>query len=171
MRKNSIYFYEGETEKKLIITLKDECKIPHGKLKKFNFWQKDVKSVVRSVSKTSTLYIIFDTDASNPTECDRFTNNINTLEKEVAKVYLIAQHENLEDELCFSCSKSNQLQLFQDFYNTRDRDGFKRGFIRENNLFHKLQSNNFDFETLWARSDIYSNKLVSLSTKIKTQFP
>ena len=109
MRKNSIYFYEGETEKKLIITLKDECKIPHGKLKKFNFWQKDVKSVVRSVSKTSTLYIIFDTDASNPTECDRFTNNINTLEKEVAKV----QENMYTKEEALKLAKSFSLLLKQ----------------------------------------------------------
>jgi len=157
----NIYFYEGETEEKLIKALKKENCIPQGKLQKFNFWHKEAARIVRKISQGSVLYIIFDTDRVEATACQQFLKNIRQLvsEKKVKEINLWAQHGNLEKELCYACLKRDRSQLFRDFYDTTDEGTFKASLIKESNLFKKLSNNNFDIKRLWSREDIYLSDL------------
>ena len=167
MNLRHVYYYEGKTEEKLISTLKSVGNIPHGKLQKFNFWQTEATKIIRKVSDFSVLYIIFDTDIVDVKSTEKFLSNMKLLarEKKVKKIYLLAQHENLEDELFFSCAKKNLVQLFKDFYDTKNSDEFKGKLIKESNLANKLKINNFDVKKLWSRKDIYSSILSSINNR------
>lgn len=167
MNLRHVYYYEGETERKLISTLKNDGDILHGKLQKFNFWQTEATKIVRKISGSSVLYIIFDTDTINVKSTEKFILNMKLLvgEKKVKEIYLIAQHQNLEDELRFSCTKNNLVQLFKDFYNINSSEEFKAKLIKESNLSNKLKNNNFDVKKLWSRKEIYSSALSCISNK------
>ena len=163
---SDIYYYEGETEKKLISALKNKRCIPPAKPKKFNFWERDAASIMRNVNRNTTLYIVFDTDVTDTLDCQRFISNITKLHDKVKSIILIAQHRNLEDELCYACSINGRRRLFLDFFDVSNGSEFKSHFTKESNLFNKLEANNFNLEELWSRKDIYSNgsSLETLST-------
>jgi len=167
MTSQSIYYYEGETEKALITALKRGKLIPQGKTKKFNFWQKEASVITRSINKSDVLYIVFDTDVMGIIERNRFIKNIESLCRSVKEVHLLAHHENLEDELVFVCSKRNSLKLFEDFYNTKNCDEFKSSFIKESNLLKKLNDNSFNINKLWSKQDVYSGYLSGIKTNKK----
>ncbi|MBW5290621.1 MAG: hypothetical protein Rsou_0619 [Candidatus Ruthia sp. Asou_11_S2] len=148
MRKQVVYFYEGETEKKLLKFLKNTKKIRSGKLKKFNLWKGRFKSIERTINKTDELFFVADTD--DVEDIRVFTKNIIFL-----KFYnfcLIIQHENLEDELCFSCDKANSRKLFDDFYKVQNSGKLKSKFCGDNSIHSTLSKNNFDSNKLWSRS-------------------
>ncbi|MDC9727232.1 MAG: hypothetical protein PSN35_05305 [Candidatus Thioglobus sp.] len=147
MAKQVYYFYEGETEKKLLSYLKKCELIKAGKLKKHNLWQNGFETKLRLINKKDTVFFIIDTDKTG--NKDIFIKNIETLKSHNA--YFTIQHKNLEDELYFSCNKKNKLSLFQDFYNVSSTNEFKNRFIAESNFEQKLNNNDFDFEKLWSR--------------------
>jgi hypothetical protein len=45
------YFYEGETEKKLLEFLKNTKKISSGKVRKFNLWKGHFRKIQRTINK------------------------------------------------------------------------------------------------------------------------
>ena len=98
-----LYFYEGESEEKLITYLKDRQIIKPGKLKKFNLWQDKFTSIERTLSlrKRPKLYFIIDTDALKSVEW--FKDNLKKLKK--YNICLIVQNKNLEDELSYICEQ------------------------------------------------------------------
>jgi len=154
---NIIYYYEGETEKKLLHFLKHNKKIRHGKSKKFNLWDMKIKNIARNFPnpKKSALFFVVDTDKI--TEKDIFINNITQLR--TYNFCLIIQHKNFEDELCYSCEKNNNIQLFKDFYNVSSKDKFTSKFNKESSVKNKLMDNNFVFEKLWIRDTKFKDFL------------
>ena len=48
-RKQVFYFYEGETEKKLLEFLKNTKKISSGKVRKFNLWKGRFRKIQRTI--------------------------------------------------------------------------------------------------------------------------
>ncbi len=149
---NTIYFYEGETEKNLLIALKTLRYIPAGKLKKFNLWESDIKKQFRTFQKTDQLRFVIDTDTMSPP--DIFVKNMHILKKYT--FCLIIQNTNLEDELKISCSKSSNRILFNDFYDVSSKNEFKKRFAQDKNLQTKLDNQNFDFNTLWQNTDSFN---------------
>lgn len=164
--KSVTYYYEGETEKNLLDFLKNNGKIKHGKMKKFNLWNMKIKNIVRSFPnpKSSELFFIVDTDKI--LEKQIFINNIKILKPYNA--CLIIQHKNLEDELHFSCNKSNKIKMFQDFYTCNSENKFKTDFANEKNLRQKLRDNNFDCEKLWSRNTDFKAFLKGNHISIKS---
>ena len=149
----NIYFYEGECEKKLIDCLTSERKIKPGRLLKHNFWDEDISSKRRIILRNTTVLVAFDTDVSRNHE--RFIKNVLTLLRDCNSVVLLAQHENLEGELCFSCGIANSRTLFSRLYSCRSRSDFKKHFIRDRNLYQKLMRSGFDIDKIWSRNDIF----------------
>ncbi|MCF6298327.1 MAG: hypothetical protein L3J01_00440 [Thiomicrorhabdus sp.] len=147
----TIYFYEGETEKNLLVALKTLRCIPAGNLKKFNLWESDIKNQFRTFQKTDQLRFVIDTDTVSPSTT--FVNNIKHLKPYI--FCLIIQNTNLEDELRISCSKSSDRTLFNDFYNVSSKNEFKTRFAQDKKLQTKLLTQNFDFNTLWQNTDSF----------------
>ncbi|AYQ56285.1 hypothetical protein MS2017_0546 [Bathymodiolus thermophilus thioautotrophic gill symbiont] len=136
------YFYEGESEKKLITYLKDKGIIKQGKVRKFNLWEGDINRIIRMLSKSSELYFIIDTDTL--TNKQLFKDNLKKLKG--YNVCLIVQNKNLEDELSYVCEQTKD-QLFTEF-GACNKNEFTSKFIQAN-LAGKFK--NCDFEKLWSR--------------------
>jgi hypothetical protein len=146
-----LYFYEGESEEKLITYLKDRQIIKPGKLKKFNLWQDKFTSIERTLSlrKRPKLYFIIDTDALKSVEW--FKDNLKKLKK--YNICLIVQNKNLEDELSYICEQSKR-QLFTAF-DASNKEEFTSKFIKAN-LTGKLR--NCNFNKLWSRGTNFLQK-------------
>lgn len=139
-----------------------------GKLKKVNLWHaKDgvIKGLLREIGRDEQVIIIADTDVLS--EYQNFIKNIKIL-KEHCRLPLIIllQHQNFEDELCYSCN-CNINALFKHF-NATGIDNFKSYFIREKRLAAKLNKINHKNDNMWARSDKeIPNVLLNLQCLIK----
>ncbi len=162
-RKQVFYFYEGETEKKLLEFLKDEKKIKAGKIKKFNLWKSRFQSIKRTINKKYELFFIIDTDKIDDKKT--FIDNIKSLKS--YNFCLIIQNKNLEDELCLSCEKANQNKLIKDFYNC-NINKFKAKLIADKHFIKTLNNNNFDFNKLWVGNNDFSKWLNENNITIKT---
>lgn len=156
----NIYFYEGECEKKLLDYLKAERQIKPGRLMKHNFWDEDISSKRRMITGNQLALVVFDTDVTQNHQ--RFIKNISVLSKDCRRVVLLAQHNNLEGELCFSCNIQNVRTLYSSFYSCRSGREFKGRFIREKNLGQKLHNCEFDHDKIWSRGGIYAQCLKDL---------
>ncbi len=149
----TIYFYEGETEKNLLHALISKKYISHGKLKKFNLWEKDIKKLFRTFQATDKLLFIIDTDTMSPK--DTFVKNIHLLKK--YHFHLIIQNKNLEDELRTSCNKSSYTRLFRDFYQIPNKSEFKSRFAQDKSLQKTLSNQDFDFNKLWTNINDFND--------------
>ncbi|SMN13341.1 hypothetical protein BHECKSOX2_403 [Bathymodiolus heckerae thiotrophic gill symbiont] len=146
-----LYFYEGESEKKLITYLKDRQIIKPGRIKKFNLWQDKFTSIERTLPlrKRLKLYFIIDTDALKSVKW--FKDNLKKLKK--YNICLIVQSKNLEDELSYMCEQSKK-QLFTAF-DASNKEEFTSKFIKAN-LVGKLR--NCNFNKLWSRGTNFLQK-------------
>lgn len=168
--KQVIYFFEGETEKKLLQSLKNEGEIKHGKLKKFNLWLKDF-NLERIIKKGDEIFFVIDTDIKNT---DIFIRNMELLKP--YNICLIVQNKNLEDEICFACGNISESKLLKYFYNVKSVNEFKRRFIKDRNISEKLNKNNFVFDKLWSRGDSFANSInnkvnININCKYRTVKP
>jgi len=154
--KQTIYFYEGETEKHLLDTLKANNIIVPGKAQKCNLWQKPVEKVTRRFQKSDLVFII-DTDTTQPH--NTFVNNVRHLLKIKISFCLMIQIHNLEDELCFACNKNNKNALYRDFYACLSAAEFKSRFNKDNNLYQTLKREQFHADRLWQRSNQFKGWL------------
>ena len=99
-----IYIVEGETEKKLITTIKNSY-IYSGKIYVRNLVQNDVTNTLsRLIKPNSIIIIVFDTDVNDEESINKLGKNIRGLSKHksVKKVILVPQISNLEEELVYS---------------------------------------------------------------------
>ena len=74
------------------------------------------------------MFFVVDTDKIQ--DCDIFESNLNILKSYKYIVYLIIQNKNLEDELCFSCSKDMN-SLLKGFYSLKSKTEFKAKIAKE----------------------------------------
>ncbi|PCI69975.1 MAG: hypothetical protein COB26_05385 [Piscirickettsiaceae bacterium] len=160
------YFYEGETEKKLLQHLKDEGHLSPGRLKKHNLWNTLFSKIERTVNKTDHLYFFIDTDVTS--DLSIFKNNIKRLKP--YNIRLMIQHNNFEDELYFACGKIDNRALFKDLYGVTSSKEFKSKFIKESNLEGKLATNNFDYKKLWSRNADFDAFLISSGISINNLY-
>ncbi|PHS72982.1 MAG: hypothetical protein COB22_03620 [Cycloclasticus sp.] len=160
------YFYEGETEKKLLQHLKDEGHLSPGVLKKHNLWNTPFRKIERIIKKKDLSYFFIDTDVTD--DLSIFKENINRLKP--YNIRLMIQNKNLEDELCFACGKKDNRTLYRDFYGVTSSTEFKPKFIKESNLEGKLTANNVDYKKLWTRKTSFNDFLTSSEISIKTLY-
>jgi len=154
--KKIYYFYEGETEKTFLTTLKGSY-ILSGRLSKFNLWQDSINKIKRKFNTLDELFFIIDTDTLPKTK--GFIDNLRHLSD--YNFHLVVQNKNLEDELVASCNKKSKNDLYQKFYSKTSKTEFKSSFIKDNNLKGKLERNNFNYELLWSRTNDFSKFLMS----------
>jgi len=150
------YFYEGETEEKLLQHLKEKGDLAPGRLKKHNLWKTEFK-LGRAINTNDHLFFFIDTDITS--NLSIFIKNIGRLKS--YNICLMVQDETFEDELCFACGKRSNHALYKDFYSVTSPRDFKTKFINENNLNGKLTSNNFEYKKLWSRKAAFNQVLIS----------
>lgn len=165
MRKNQswLVFVEGETEQSLIKELKEIDSLIIKDIKKFNFWDKDAKSLLPLLKSNCSVVIICDTD--NLTNIDRFTRNIRQLAKQTKGLYIILQHHNFEDELCYACGcqGSRLFKHFQKKANTSlSATEFKVNFLSCSNKLQRLQVINFDKNRIWSQVTLADTDLLTV---------
>lgn len=150
MKKNANvqYFVEGEDEKKLVNTLKNDLKdITPGKVQIINVIQNIVSDMILMTFKQGTIVVlVFDTDTN---DTDTLNKNISKLKKyrNVADVITIPQVKNLEDELKYSCN----IRKITELLNSRSVSNFKSDLIHITNLDSKLKEHSFDINRFWSR--------------------
>jgi len=148
------YFYEGETERKLLQHLKDKNNLTPGRLRKHNLWNTEFK-LQRTINTNDNLFFFIDTDITS--NLSIFIENIDRLKP--YNICLMVQHKNFEDELCFACNKNSKLVLYKDFYGVTSPKEFKSKFIKENSLTGKLAAHTFDYKKLWSRKATFNEFL------------
>ena len=148
-RRNLVYIVEGETEEKLIKTLRSDLQcIRSGRVLKFNVIQNIIRtSVLLAFNPDSDFILLFDTDCNNAATLEKNIKIIENFSKKT-KTYTIPQVMNLEDELMYSCSLKD-IRLIK---GSRSEKDFKRDLLRMSNLCQKLTENNFDIRKLWSRN-------------------
>ena len=142
------YFVEGDDEKKLINTLKNDLKvIKPGKVQILNVVQNIISDmIIRTFKPKTVVVLIFDTDTSNTAILDK---NIAKLKKyrNVTDIVTIPQVKNLEDELTYSCD----IKKITELLNSRSASGFKSDLLHVTNLGYKLQEHSFDINRFWSK--------------------
>lgn len=145
---NIQYFVEGEDEKKLLSTLKNQLGVVRpGKVQRLNVVQSRMPmNVLRTLKKGTVVVLVFDTDTNNT---DILNDNIRLLNGYafISKVITVPQVRNLEDELVRSCDIRNITELL----NSRSKKDFKSDLIRITNLDSKLKEKKFDIEQFWSK--------------------
>lgn len=154
MRKNKswLVFVEGETEQSLINEFKDSESLFIKDVKKFNFWNNDAKSISPLLRSSYSIIIVCDTDDLNNVE--RFVKNIKHLSKQTKGLYIILQHNNFEDELCYACNCQKN-KLFRHFHKrsgtSLSAKEFKANFLSCPNKLQKLLAINFNKSKIWSQ--------------------
>ncbi len=163
---NIRYFVEGDDEKKLVNTLKNDLKvIVSGKVQILNVIQNIISDMIIRTFKPGTIVVlIFDTDTNS---VDILNKNIAKLKKQcnVSKVITIPQVNNLEDELLYSCN----IREITELLNSRSVSNFKSDLIHITNLDVKLRQHAFNINRIWSKNPQppYDN-IINEAYKIKT---
>lgn len=143
---NIQYYVEGEDEKKLVNTLKNQLRvIKAGKVQRLNVIENKINdSILRTLNKGTIVVLIFDTDTKNN---DILKSNILKLNScsFVSKVITIPQVHNLEEELIRSCN----IKKITELLNSRSKKDFKSDLLRITNLDSKLKEHEFDINLFW----------------------
>ena len=165
---NYIYFVEGETEEKAIKILKQDY-IKSGKVIVLN-QGKIAGGHIRTIPKSACVILIFDID--DDTYFTTLKDNVNKLKKDNKNIDIvfIPQIKNFEDEVVYSTSITNIIDLL----NSKSRSDFKSDFLRITNVLEKLEKNHFDIQKFWSRNaDEYSvfAKYKNTAHKIKKSCP
>lgn len=142
------YYVEGETEKKIINTLKTEFQyIEPEKVEVFNVTQEQFSKIrTMRLKQGTTVVLVFDTDTSH---ADYLKSNIKFLNAQpnIGKVICISQVQNLEDELKRSCN----IYQIRELTKSKSNKNFKNDLIHQSNLKKCLESASFDFNKFWVQ--------------------
>ena len=146
------YFVEGENEKKLIETIKNNY-LYSGKIKIINTIQNKVpNSILRTLERETIVVLVFDTDVE---KMDILDENIRLIKNSnnVRDIICIPQIKNLEDELIYSTSINKIVELLE----SKSKKDFKNDFNNCKNLLKKLEQKEFKISKLWSRNavDVY----------------
>ena len=146
---NVQYFVEGEDEKKLVNTLKNELKvIIPGKIQKINVIQDIIgDTILRTLKQGTVVVLIFDTDTNNVDTLDKNLVNLKK-SRNVSDIVTIPQVNNLEDELKYCCN----IRRITELLNSRSASEFKSDLIHITNLANKLKEHSFNIERFWSRN-------------------
>ncbi len=160
---NIQYFVEGEDEKKLINTLKNQLGvIESGKVQRLNVIENKISdNIIRTFKRNTIVVLVFDTDTKNT---DILNSNIKKLKacKFISKVITIPQVYNLEDELVHSCNIKDITELL----NSRSKKDFKSDLIHITNLDSKLKEHSFDINLFWSQQPNFPYQNISNDSKL-----
>ena len=150
VRKNFIYFVEGECEMVLVRTLINHFNIlPPGKIRILNICQKAFpESILFSLRPGTCVVLIFDTDAGSPRQALETVKRIISSTTQV-ELIVVPQCRNLEDELVRACRNIKEIRGLT---RSRSNKNFKHDFIQASNVGSLLSDCGFDFSRLWSHS-------------------
>ena len=149
MQNNLVYLVEGQTEKKVVETLKSElfCVKP-GRISVLNVVQQPVsRTLFASLRGQITSVLLFDTDNDGEGMLKKNIEKLRALPN-IRDVICIPQVKNLEDELCYSC----QLRDIRELTNSKSKSDVKRDLLRLKNLPARLEYCGFSIQRLWSRN-------------------
>ncbi len=151
-----LYIVEGECEKKLITTFKEQKDIiVSGKVQTFNVVQELLTNMhIRTIKDNTIVILVFDTDTNN---IEIVNENIKFLKKarNIKDVWLVLQVKNLEDELV----RATNVTQIKNLIGSKSNKDYKHDFIHEKNLYDKLKCHNFEINKLWITSPMGVFKL------------
>lgn len=159
------YYVEGETEEKLLQTLKNDLNIiKPGNVQKLNVIDHIITDArLMTVRPGTMVVLLFDTDTK---KTDILHQNLEKLKTcpAVSEFITIPQIFNLEDELVHSCD----IKEITDLLGSKSKKDFKTDFIRTKNLSDKLAKHQFNINRLWCRQPLppYQN-IKNQADKIK----
>lgn len=159
------YYVEGETEEKLLQTLKNDLNIiKSGNVQKLNVIDQIITNARLIPVRPGTMVVlIFDTDTG---KTDILNQNLEKLKTcpAISECITIPQIYNLEDELVHSCN----IKQITDLLGCKSKKEFKTDFIRTKNLSDKLTKHQFNINQLWCRQPLppYQN-IKNQADKIK----
>lgn len=167
MAKNDtfLYYVEGEDDEKIVNALKNNY-IISGKVLPFNIVQKKITNMYLRIFKEKTILIlVFDVDTNN---INIFTENLKILKecKNIKKIILVPQVQNLEDEL----KRATTIKQIKELTNSKSNSDFKRDLLKITNIIQILKKNNFDINKFWSNEPTNNFKRFkneSLKIKIK----
>lgn len=157
--KSAVFLVEGHDEIAFTNAVKR-----YGRPFPCNLWEvRNVSTKLTSIPKsTEEIYIIYDTDEET-TNATRFIQNverlINTFKK--AKIYLLQQTFNFEDEMVKGFSLDNKDELVEKFGAVSIGE-FKSKFLKITALFDRLKRDGFNISKIWRKPII--NELSSLNS-------
>ena len=141
------YYVEGECEKRLIEVFKEHGGlIVPGKVDVFNVVNRRLSEMhLRAFRQNTIVILVFDTDTKDTSILEY---NISFLRKasNVKAVWCIPQVCCFEDELC----RATDLKRARDLIGSLSDKEFKHDFLKEKNVFLKLEDHGFDISKLWA---------------------
>ncbi len=141
------YFVEGKCEKKLIDTLKEQKnQIISGKVEILNVTQELLTELkLRTISDGTIIIFVFDTDTDN---IEILSKNIDLIRRSsrFKEVWCVLQVPNLEEELI----RSTNIQDVKELLKSKSTKDFKVDFVKEKNLYKKLQEKKFDLNKIWC---------------------
>ena len=160
------YFVEGETERKLIETIKNKY-LYSGKIKIINTIQNKVpNSILRTLERETVVVLVFDTDVE---KIDILDENIRLImsSNNVKDVICIPQIKNLEDELIYSTNINKIVDLLE----SKSKKDFKNDFNNCKNLIKKLEDKEFKISKIWSREAVdifkkYKNEAIKIKKEI-----
>lgn len=143
------YYVEGQTDAKMISTLKTDYQfVVPGKVEKFNVIEEQLTPKrTMGLKKGTIVVLVFDTDTNNNSILDK---NIRFLkqQKNISRIICITQVGNLEDELMRSCN----IREIKELTGSRSNSDFKNDMLKQNNFKKKLDTKYFDFNKFWSCS-------------------
>ena len=145
-QKNFFYFVEGETEEKLLRTLRSDMQlIRPGKIQKLNVIQEKITNArIMQLKPNTSMVLVFDTDIDNIHILKENIHKLRTC-SHVREIICVTQVLNLEDELLRCCS----IKCITDLTKSSSIKQFKRDFLSDSHLAQKLIQCHFDISLLW----------------------
>lgn len=141
------YFVEVETEKKLIEEFKKVgTLVVSGAVSVLDVTKHRLSNArLANLRERTVVILVFDTDGDNIAILEE---NIRKLKqtKNVEDILCALQVKNLEEELI----RATDVKKAKDLIGCQSDKDFKREFIREKRLMHKLYSHNFDIKKFWS---------------------
>jgi hypothetical protein len=148
-----LYITEGETDKKVIDSLKSKYLIS-GQVKVQNPATKNLSRIVRTIAKPTTCILIFDQDVfkNGKVNPNIIKTNIKLLERtpNVNKIIIISQEDDLEDELI----RSTSIRRIEELLDSRSKRNVKTDILNCSNLLKKLEDKDFNIEKLWSGENL-----------------
>lgn len=145
------YYVEGESEKKLLETLKKMNLIKAGRVEIFDIVQQSITNrKLMTISPKTIIVLVFDTDTDSTTILEKNMSILKKNKNRIKDIICIPQVSCLEDEIKKSCSLTN----VKDLLGSKSNKDFKRDLIHCQALDQCLIKHNFKIELLWTSKSV-----------------
>lgn len=157
---NCTYFVEGKCEQQFLKAIKSEPNlvIP-GKVRILNVIQEKLSTSHLLSIRDGYIVFVFDTDVKSTNILQENIRKVKTICPPKVKLLILAQVNNLEDELI----RSTDISTICELTSSKSIKDFKPDFIATKNCRALLSKHNFDINKMWVQdiphpfSEIISN--------------